>query len=253
MFCELTTGKEWQSSISSWFRTFFLTSPWNCSSPLKLRGTQTHRQHQCRRRRAKTLSNTHSATEAWSLEMSLVFLNSLHRVTRATQKGWLGKQRAWKTLSTKSGQCLFQTLTHFSCVVKISKKPFVRMRSSILTKGIDTLERQNSDQSQVTHLKVERKTKSVRRCTCHCADCLLRCSATCPQTAPGLHRRPGSAWGARTRTGRRSAPARKQQTWRRCFSVCAIHPSIQKQSPHHTGCLENLFTLTLFFFFFLLV
>lgn len=32
-------------------------------------------------------SNTHSATETRSLEMSLVFLNSLPRVTRATQNG----------------------------------------------------------------------------------------------------------------------------------------------------------------------
>lgn len=32
-------------------------------------------------------SNAHRATEAQSLEMSLVFLNSLHRVTRATQNG----------------------------------------------------------------------------------------------------------------------------------------------------------------------
>lgn len=31
--------------------------------------------------------NTHSATEARSLEMSLVFLNSLQRATRATQNG----------------------------------------------------------------------------------------------------------------------------------------------------------------------
>ena len=37
--CELTTGKGWQSSISSWAKTFFLTSPWNWISPQKLGNT----------------------------------------------------------------------------------------------------------------------------------------------------------------------------------------------------------------------
>lgn len=43
--------------------------------------------------------------------------------------------------------------SHLSCVVKMSKKPLVSMRSSILTKGIDTLERQNSDEATVKSLK----------------------------------------------------------------------------------------------------
>lgn len=36
LHCELTTGKGWQSSMSSWLKTFFLTSPWNWISPQKL-------------------------------------------------------------------------------------------------------------------------------------------------------------------------------------------------------------------------
>lgn len=152
MFCELTTGKEWQSSISSWFRTFFLTSPWNWSSPLKLRSTQTTRQHQC-----------FMCVQQVSPSVRIVTLTALQKrgVWRCPWSSWTlckespGPHRMddWENKelekhSTKSGKCLFQrsiNTSYFSCVVKISKKPLVSMRSSILTKGIDTLERQNSD------------------------------------------------------------------------------------------------------------
>lgn len=56
--------------------------------------------------------------------------------------------KSLKTTPTKTpGKCSLQRglkKSHLSCVVKISKKPLVRMRSSILTKGIDTLERQKT-------------------------------------------------------------------------------------------------------------
>lgn len=154
MFCELTTGKEWHSSISSWFRTFFLTSPWNWSSPLKLWSTKTHRQHKCFMCVQRVYPSARIATLTaqqkrgvwrcpWSSWTLYKESPGPHRMD-----DWENKKQCWKTLSTKSGKCLIQrsfNKSHFSCVVKISKKPLVSMRSSILTKGIDTLEKQNSD------------------------------------------------------------------------------------------------------------
>lgn len=171
-------------------------------------------------------SNTYSATEAWSLEMSLVFLNSLHRVTRATQNGWLRKQRAWKSLSTKkSAKCLFHKgLKQVSLL--LCGEDFKEAISKYEIKHLDKRNRYSRKAKQRlsnAYGRVEWKTKTVCGCTCHCADCLSRCSATCLKTASGLHRHSGSASGGRTGTERRSAPARKQQTCHLCFSVFTIH------------------------------
>lgn len=150
LYCELTTGKEWQSSISSWDKTFFLTSPWNWISPQKLGNNSQHSQH------------------GWFvLSQYCILCVYLLNKWRLTQ---LYRHVAWKYLWTswtlykgpkdphrtdglenKDRKTLALTdiiyiffkqsycNTYFSCVVKISKQLLASIWLSILRKGIDTL------------------------------------------------------------------------------------------------------------------
>lgn len=152
---KLTTGKEWQSSINNWDKTFFLTSPWNWISPQKLGNDKTHSQHGWFSTSSQYIMSTfvndmetYTDTQARSLEISLVFLNSLQRAKRSTQNRWLRKNKKerknccnWYHAHFLLNKAVFKQscYTYFSCVVRISKELLASIWLSILRKGMDTL------------------------------------------------------------------------------------------------------------------
>lgn len=107
---------------------------------------------------------TYTAVQARSLEIHLVFLNSLQRFKSSTQNGWLGKNKERRTsaLTGVMHSVIFfkqsHHSTHFSCVAKISKQPLASIWFSILRKGIDTLGEKGGKEQMINSWQTSLRT-----------------------------------------------------------------------------------------------
>lgn len=146
----LTTGNGWQSSSSSWDKTFFLTVPWNWISPQKLRNTWQRCQLQA--------GVSFCIGVAWSYLSD----GNLHRDAGGQLGNVLGLPELFaeiqkihtELMTSKRQREIFNPthiylfilqkrhqITYFSCVVKISKQLLLSNWLSIFSKGTETLKK----------------------------------------------------------------------------------------------------------------